>query len=153
MWRRRELHPRLRFRKSSRRMILASNRGASGCNHVCTEEALQELVANPHRLTPLVRTAILDLAPWLLILGTMASARSWHGRVASFASGRRTRYPSPKRSSDWCNIHEALDKRHEGAKSRKELEGTEKPRDGFQEVNLRNVKLLGDCSSIWRRRQ
>ncbi len=62
MWRRRELHPRPSFRKSSRSMILALNRGASGCDHGCTEEALQELVANWHRLTPSVRTAILDLA-------------------------------------------------------------------------------------------
>ena len=33
-------------------------------------------------------------------------------------------------------LYEALDKMDEGAKWRKELEGTEKPRDGFQEVNL-----------------
>jgi len=33
-------------------------------------------------------------------------------------------------------LHEALDKMHEGAKSPKELEGTEKPRDGFQGINL-----------------
>ena len=36
----------------------------SGCqwlHYVCTEEALHELVANWHRLTPSVRTAILNL--------------------------------------------------------------------------------------------
>ena len=33
-------------------------------------------------------------------------------------------------------LHEALDQMHEGAKSRNELEGTEKPGDGFQGINL-----------------
>jgi hypothetical protein len=33
-------------------------------------------------------------------------------------------------------LHEALDKMHEAAKSRKELEQAPTPRDGFQVINL-----------------
>ena len=58
---RRELHPPTPFRKSFHSMILASIMGAGGC-YGCTDAALLELVANWHRLTPSVRTAILDLA-------------------------------------------------------------------------------------------
>ena len=33
-------------------------------------------------------------------------------------------------------LYEALDKMHEGAEARKELECTEMPRDGFQVINV-----------------
>ena len=58
-----------------------------------------------------------------------------HGRVASLASGRRTT-SNPEAIERLVQLREAVDKMYEGAKSRKELEGTEKPRDGFQIIKL-----------------
>ena len=44
--------------------------------------------------------------------------------------------PIPAAIERLVQLYEALDKKDHGAKWRKELGGTEKPRDGFQEVNL-----------------
>ena len=61
LWRRRELHPRPRFRKPFHSMILASKRDAPWLHYVCADAALRELVASWQRLTPSVKSAILSL--------------------------------------------------------------------------------------------
>jgi hypothetical protein len=42
----------------------------------------------------------------------------------------------PKAIERLVQLHEALDKMHEAPKSSKQLDGTAKPRDGFQVINL-----------------
>jgi hypothetical protein len=44
--------------------------------------------------------------------------------------------PIPEAIERLVQLYEALDEKDDGAKWWKELGGTEKPRDGFQEVNL-----------------
>ena len=81
-----------------------------------------------------------------------SGTRSWHWcGVAEFrgnceclectGASRRSRPPAgpvtqPEAIERLVQLYEALDKMHEGAKSQKELEGTEKPRDGFQGITL-----------------
>ena len=127
------MHPPTPFHKSFLHMILASSMGASGC----TMAALTRHYTN---LSPTGTACRLPSGTgswhWCGVAEFRDSGESLGCTSASLRS-RPAAGPGthPEAIERLVQLHEALDQMHEGAKSPKELEGTEKPRDGFQVIN------------------
>jgi hypothetical protein len=98
--RRRELHPRPAVRKRLSHILL--RHGPCGWpEHGREEEALPDLVANWHRLTPSVRTA------WIWLVAAVGRRHDECSELTGallFRVPPQGGYTSLKRSSGWCTL-------------------------------------------------